>query len=123
MGVKNNKGKTAPKYQGYVRYVVDKALKTAVNQNTLVEPALMEYFVRVCEDQVCKFSLAYDESSDTFTAGLYGHTHESAHPGVGLNARHSESLKALRLLYELHENVFSHSWPFNPEEAADQYNW
>jgi hypothetical protein len=112
----------AAKYVGYVRYTVDKQIKDMVNESALTMDTALAGLLKLVEDGD-KLSISYDQESDTYTVALYGSSRLSAHPGVGLSARHSVLLTALKLLHVVHYDVFAGEWPENVENNVDQYNW
>lgn len=114
--------KQKTKYVGYVRYTVDEAVKAAVKKCTLSQAKLIEHFVALTQDGY-KFSIEYDSGQDTYNVSLYGSQADCENVGVGLAARHAEMLKAMRLLYVLHFELYQEGWPQQPKEAPDQYTW
>lgn len=111
-----------PRYVGYVRYVVDAAIKSQVNASTESQGKLLDKFAK-CVDDGYKFSIAYDDDSNTYMVSIYGDSLSSPYPGVGLAARHSDLIKALRLLDIVHHQVYAAGWPEVLEDSPDQYTW
>jgi len=114
--------KKAPKYVGYVRYTVDKAIKAAVEKCKLSEEKVLQVLLSHVANGH-KLSFAYDADSDTYNVSLYGHDHNSPYPGVGLSARHQTLVKAMVLLHVLNSEVYAEGWPDQPGDSPDQYTW
>ena len=114
----NNK----PRYRGFVRYLVDEAIKKQVKANKMPIEQLFLAFMPVIQEGH-KLSIHHDSDSETYTAMLYGNVRGHSHAGLGLSGRHSDFEKALKLLYEVHFTVFNQEWPTDIENQLDQYDW
>lgn len=117
----SNQPKT-PAYQGYIPTYLDDKAKKAIKGNAPTFDQLFDKVKKWVEDDY-RFTLAWSNERECFTASLYDVSFRRPSGGYILAANHAELAVAVSALAYLHEKVYPDGWDIERVGTQSDVHW